>query len=489
MKKILFLGGLLLAGITFVSCSDDYTDWADPQSYPQEDAITLPGFTASAVGAIDLANVEDGADIQVFSLATVALPDGASVGNVRMEISPADDASAEAQTIDTENGIISKEVLQAAVENAYGKRPTARTFNAQVYADIIIDGQSFLVDAGVVSLIVTPEAPFISSAYYLVGDMCGWDESTMIPFSHSDEDVYSDPVFTVTFNTTGGQYWKIIPQTNIDAGNLWIEGSTGVVGVAVDGDTSLSGTLVAVEGVGAGQVANAGYYKMTINMMDYTYTIEEMASEYYLTGNPNGWASDQGALFFPQTTTTFTYTSYYNGSWDVKFWAAADLGNWDYIYGCSAAEDNNGAMTGTIVYSNGDQSLIGCITPPSAGYYTLTIDMQSMTYSWTMLDNQEPTEYTSITALGDFNGWDTGAGIDLQQVAPHNWYAEATISSDGGVKFLADGSWDVNWGCTIDISENNSGVGVQNGDNMTVPAGNYRIYLNDITGEFVFISE
>ncbi len=490
MKKILFLGGLLLSGMTFVSCSDDYTDWAEPQTYPQEDAITLPGFAASAVAAIDLANVADGANVQAFTLSTAALPDGASIGNTRMEITPSDQTGAEVQTLSTDNsGMLSKEDLQTAVENAYGKRPTARTFYAQVYSDIIIDGQSFLVDAGAISLVVTPEAPFISSAYYLVGDFCGWDDATMIPFTHSDEDVYSDPVFSVTFTTSGGDYWKIIPQSNIDSDNFWYEGTTGVVGVAVNGDNSMSGTLVAIEGVGAGLVSDPGYYKMTINMMDYTYTIEEMASEYYMTGTPNGWSGDvKNALFFPETNTTFSYTSYYTASWDLKFWSAADFGNWDYIYGCPSADDNNGAWTGSIVYSDGDQSLIGCISSPSAGYYKLTIDMGTMNYSWEMLDNQEPTEYTMISLIGDFNDW--GGDIDMVQAAPHNWYVETTIPSDGGLKFRADYDWTVSWGCDIDISENYYGVSTSdNGPNMTVPAGTYRIYFNDITSEFIFIAE
>ncbi len=487
MKKVIFISGLLLLGFSFVSCSDDYTDWASPQTNPQESAITLPGFSATGVAPIDLADVADGATVQTFTLSTATLPEGATVGNTRMEVKPADDASREAITVDAEDGFASKEDLQATVEETYGKRPEAREFSAQVYSDIIIDGQSFLVDAGVISLTITPEAPFISSAYYLVGDMCGWDEDTMIKFSHSDEDVYADPVFTVTFNTESGKYWKIIPQSNIDSGDFWHEGYDGVVGVAIDGDNSLSGNLVAVEGVGAGRIDAEGYMKMTINMMDYTYVIEEMASEYYMTGNPNGWASDYSALFFPLSKTEYSYTSYYTGSWDFKFWALDDVGNWDYIYGCPAANDNDGAWNGTIVYSDGDQSTIGCITPPSAGYYTVTINMSSMTYSWEMLDNQAPTEYGLVSITGDFNGW--GDYIDMTQVAPHNWYVETNIPSDGGLKFLVNHEWDVNWGADQDVGDVNYGIGEQNGSNITVPAGNYRIYLNDINGQFIFIEE
>ncbi len=226
---------------------------------------------------------------------------------------------------------------------------------------------------------------------------------------------------------------------------------------------------------------------MTINMMDYTYSIQALASEYYLTGNPNGWASDYSAMFFPLSTTEYSYTSYYNASWDLKFWAANEVGDWDNIYGCPAADDNNQAWNGTIVYSNGDQSTIGCITSPTEGYYTLYINMGNMTYYWEQLGDQSPTEYGLVSITGDFNGW--GDYLDMSQVAPHNWYYEGNIPSDGGLKFLVDHAWDVNWGADQDVSDTNYGVGTQDGPNITVPAGNYRIYLNDINGQFIFVAE
>ena len=46
----------MLSAMTFVSCNGDYDDWADPQSNPQEEAVTLPGYTATAADPIDLAN-------------------------------------------------------------------------------------------------------------------------------------------------------------------------------------------------------------------------------------------------------------------------------------------------------------------------------------------------------------------------------------------------------------------------------------------------
>ena len=40
MKKHLIYIGMFLAAIGFSACNEDFKDWADPQSNPQEEAIT-----------------------------------------------------------------------------------------------------------------------------------------------------------------------------------------------------------------------------------------------------------------------------------------------------------------------------------------------------------------------------------------------------------------------------------------------------------------
>ena len=61
MKKIAFYLSLACAGLFNTACTEDYTDWAKPQAKPQEAAITIPGFTATAASksAIDLATVSE----------------------------------------------------------------------------------------------------------------------------------------------------------------------------------------------------------------------------------------------------------------------------------------------------------------------------------------------------------------------------------------------------------------------------------------------
>ena len=64
------------------------------------------------------------------------------------------------------------------------------------------------------------------------------------------------------------------------------------------------------------------------------------------------------------------------------------------------------------------------------------------------------------------------------------WYGQFNDSEDGEVKFAADGGWDVNWGA----AEFPYGTGVQGGSNIPYKAGSYSVYLNDITGQYMFIA-
>ena len=349
----------------------------------------------------------------------------------------------------------------------------------------MINGQAFLVDAQTINVVATPEAPYIASAYYLVGDMCGWDAASAIKFTHSDADVYDDPVFSVVFTTPKADcYWKIVPQGNIDSGDLWHEGTDGVVGVAVDGDPSLAGSLVTTAPK-AGKIENAGFYRMTINMLDYTYTIEAVAGTYYLVGALQGWSdSDRSGPMYPTSATVHTYTTQWTGDGNLKIWEASAFGNWDVAYGSPTNDDTS--ASGQLVNSGA-----GSIKVPTANeYYTFTVDMGTMTYTWTKLDT--PASYSTIGIIGGFNNWNADADIDMAQVAgaPHNWTLRNTVSSDTELKFRANDAWDVSWGEGNNIGDRNYGTGdTNNAPNLNVPAGTYNIYFNDITGQYLFIAE
>lgn len=288
MIKKIFCGIAVIAGLT--ACNDDYTDWANPQSNAANEAAEkfVLNVQSQVEGkTIDFAT-ETATDIQLF---TTNLEEG-QTDEYTVTLSAAAEGNDKVATLTTGNGTIAATDLETAVTTVYGRAPEVRTLNVEVSAEVRVATEDGPVvakkSAAPFVLNAKPNAPAISSAYYLVGDMAGWNMAGMIKFSHSDVNVYDDPVFTIKFTTTADdQCWKIIPQSNVDAGDIWIE--PGVLGTAVDGDTSMEGQLVNTAGVGAGKIAKAGKYIMTINMMDYTYSIKAAPLELYMTGSNYNW--------------------------------------------------------------------------------------------------------------------------------------------------------------------------------------------------------
>lgn len=475
------------------SCSEDFKDWADPQTNPQEDAITIPGFTATAAQAIDFASVTTDS-VNTFSLSSAALPEGFTLGNARIELTPQGVENATKTTVNTDlNGKGAVADLAPVVESAYGKRPTARTFDAQVYVNAVKDGQAVLIDAGKINLVMTPKAPFIDTNYYLVGQMTDWSLDTKFKFTHSDADVYEDPVFTIMFTTTDdNQYWKIIPQGNVDAGNIWaVENNPkGVVGVEKDGDDAMSGTLLTTTSKGekanAGKIAKAGIYQMTINMMDYTYSIKQIAPEYYLVGALQSWSDpNMSCLMTAETAMVQNFTTKWTGDANMKIWLGSDFGKWDNAFG-SASGDGVNTAEGKLKAGGG-----AIVCPEKGAYYTFTADFSTMTYKWTKLANQNPTEFKHVSLIGVGGKRNEGDDIDLEQVAPHNWYLAKQEIPAGGLKIRADHKWrdDGNWGFAEGQKYESKGTLITSGgsSNISVPAGTYNIYFNDITGAYAFV--
>ena len=491
MKKLSLYVSIALAGLFMGSCSDDFTNWANPQTNPQEDAITIPGFTATGVQAINFANVETDS-VSTFTLSEAALPAGFTLDNARLELTPQGVENATKTTVNTSiegKGAVAD--LSAAVVSVYGKRPSARTFDAQVYVNAVKDGQAVLIDAGKINLVMTPKAPFIDTNYYLVGQMTDWKLDTNLKFAHSDADVYEDPVFTIMFTTTDDkQYWKIIPQGNVDTGNIWsVENNPkGVVGVEQDGDDAMSGTLLTTTSKGqkanAGKIAKAGIYQMTINMMDYTYTIKQIAPEYYLVGKLQGWSEkleDKTCLMYAESAMVQSYTTQWNDDANLKIWLGSDFGVWANAYGTAKNDDNS--VEGKI----GGSGSIVC--PEPGAFYTFKVDFSTMTYKWTKLENQTPKAYEHVGLIGVGDDWDND--VDMKEVTPHNWFIETTIP-EGNFKIRANHEWDnsANWGYTKGQEFSSTGKLITSpvSEGIKVAGGKYRIFFNDITLEYAIIS-
>ena len=387
--------------MSMVSCTEDYTDWGNPQSNPQEEAVSFGDGSVTPVDVINLANVKT-EKVKVASIVAPTSSDAAYTPNYKINF--------DGQSFDIDaDGNMAKADLVNYITNKYGKRPKERDIDATLdawqsngsTAVKMVTSETFQVKA-------IPEAPFIDAAYYLVGDMFttddvnGWTKGVAKAFNHSEKDVYDDPIFTVSFETTkADQYWKIIPKKNIDADDLW---APGVVGPKVDGDDSMTGALTNGEAK-AGKIAKAGKYKLTINMMDYSYTIEEVNYDpfIYFIGSTDGWKSNDQKLALVDDAkgvyTGYVYLADPNGAgFEFKFQRAKD--NWETAIGASTfvtfKESAIGVANGNLGVKDGK------------GVYYMDVNLSEGTITATKIE--------TMGMIGGFNNWDGDA--------PMTWNAE-----------------------------------------------------------------
>ena len=460
IKKIL-LGMTLL--MSMVSCTEDYTDWGNPQSNPQEEAVSFGDGSVTPVDVINLANVKT-EKVKVASIVAPTSSDAAYTPNYKINF--------DGQSFDIDaDGNMAKADLVNYITNKYGKRPKERDIDATLdawqsngsTAVKMVTSETFQVKA-------IPEAPFIDAAYYLVGDMFttddvnGWTKGVAKAFNHSEKDVYDDPIFTVSFETTkADQYWKIIPKKNIDADDLW---APGVVGPKVDGDDSMTGALTNGDAK-AGKIAKAGKYKLTINMMDYSYTIEEVNYDpfIYFIGSTDGWKSNDQKLALVDDAkgvyTGYVYMADPNAAgFEFKFQRAQ--GNWDTAIGAGTFVSFGGAAIGV------DNGNIG--VNAGEGVYYMDVNLSEGTITATKVE--------TMGMIGGFNNWDGDAKM--------TWNAEeycfeatnAGVTADGW-KFRVNGDWAINLGGSL----NNLTAG---GDNITVAGNTVKLYPTRKTKDNIY---
>lgn len=448
--------------MSMVSCTEDYTDWGTPQSNPQEEAVSFGKGSVTPVDVINLADVKT-EKVKVASIVAPTSSNASYTPTYKINI------GGRAFDIDAEGNMAKADLVNYIVDK-FGKRPTERDIDATLDAWVsngatavkMATSETFQVKA-------IPEAPVIEEGYYLVGDMFttddidGWTKEVAKAFNHSDKDVYEDPVFTVSFETTkADQYWKIIPKKNIDADDLW---AAGVVGPKVDGDDSMTGALTNGDAK-AGKIAKAGKYKLTINMMDYTYTIEEVNYDpfIYFIGSTDGWkSSDQKLALVDEAKGVYTgyvYVADPNGA-GLQFKFQRVAGSWDNEINAGAFVSFGGAATN----ENGN---IGVNAGEGVYYFDVNLSEGTIT----------ATKIETMGMIGGFNNWDGDAVMTWNA---EEYCFEATnvgVTADGW-KFRVNGGWDINLGGSL----NNLTAG---GDNITVAGNTVKLYPTRKTNDNIY---
>ena len=286
MKKHIYIFGLLMAVFGFSACNGDYDDWAAPQSNAQEDAITIPGYTAAAAGAIDLNQA--GESINMFTLSSAALPEGSTVENNRVKLTPTGEGVKDelSKTIElTADCKADSAALQALVENAFGKRPVARTFKAHVYSNVNYKGDDVYVDAGEVNVSITPAAPNIEPVYYYFGDL---DKKQKYAFKNSGVDPYDDPVFhcIIPASTSSWHWFKIGPASAYDEEGNMVKEATCLCPVKNDETDTEGRFTIGKNSWHLTQADGAPMYDIAFNVLTNEYKFTPVQGEAIFDTNP-----------------------------------------------------------------------------------------------------------------------------------------------------------------------------------------------------------
>lgn len=212
------------------------------------------------------------------------------------------------------------------------------------------------------------------------------------------------------------------------------------------GDNDADGTL---DAGGANIAVTAGDYKITLNLNDNTYTMEEYSWGVVGSGyNDWGAAGPDAKFFYDYTTDTFKVgVELMDG--EIKFRMNNE---WATDFGDTGAD-------GTLD-AGGDNIAV------TAGYYMITLDFNAGTYT------MEAADIWGVVGSG-YNDWGATNDYMLTEVNPGIWVAENVELIDGEIKFRINEAWDTDFGDT-----GADGILDAGGDNIAVTAGTYLITLD-----------
>ena len=448
MKKLLYTIGLALLA---VSCTDDYTDWANPFKNDPEAAKSM-SMSINPVGTIDLATVAT-ETVQIFS-PTITIDDEAVTTYQAKIYGPEEGDEAEFEV--AADGSVLTSALETAVYSLYGQRPVTRNIPMDVTGYVKVGGQTFKA-IGNTTLSVIPNAPEIEVAYYLTGSINGWDNTdTTYKLTNDGSDPYENPTYTCRIPAPedgSNVEFKMTPESGI--GGDWSKclagGDEGKFKYNNDG-----GNLVIQS------VAGAKFYDLIFNMLDQTWEAKallfDIEQNWYFTGTLNGWNNSDTTYKLtndgrdPYANPTFTMripAPEDGGNIEFKMTPESGLGgNWSK---CLAA---GSGPAGTFAYNNDGGNLV-IEAVEGAKYYDVTFNMMELTWSykaisfdpfvyfigatdgWSASDQRlaavSDGVYTGFLYVADPNGW----GLEFKfQLEPGNW--DKQLNSNNLVEISGD---------------------------------------------------
>lgn len=467
MKKIIF-GMMALAA--FTGCNEDFEDWAAPQTNAQVDPMTINVSIAPTTTNIDM-NQDADKSIALFD----CVSDNEAITELTADVIIDSHDTIPGTCRDGQIFVEANDVER--VLTMWNNEHKAVTYNN---IDVTVDVDAHFADGDAVYFNSTRKLNLtvVGIPEYTGGFSATLESADAGAFERQADGTYKAVVNTTDNNSTILFYGK--------DGN-----ETVALGSYIEGDTNLTGVLATGSAAKGIVIPTKGRWSVIIDWANGTYTIKEapLMENWYLIGGCIGnglWGSELGVgvlPLYPKEGTTFdekglgvlTYTGYLT---TAGFKLVKTPGLWDDQWGSS-----DGALT-PVMNDGGSQNLI----VPSDGVYTVELNTVTNELTIAAYNGDASVVYTEMLISGDFNGWGSAAMNPVNTFAGavnHDWYFDLDASSgDTTAKFLQNG-WQPNWGDTGFPY----GIGGGDGPNIPVKAGNYRVFFNDITGAYLFMSK
>jgi hypothetical protein len=211
----------------------------------------------------------------------------------------------------------------------------------------------------------------------------------------------------------------------------------------------------------------AGDYQVTFNTATFEYNFLPLV--FYQTvgiiGNatPGGWDNDTDMIPDPTDPSLWRLRVILTDG-EAKFRADND---WPVNWGAGDFPAGVGLPDGANI-------------PIPAGEYKITFNSTTGAYNFELL-----VIFNTVGLIGTAtpDGWNSDVNMNKDALDESFWFLNSIDLVDGEAKFRAEDAWAVNWG----VAQWPSGVGTQDGPNIPVTGGTYRVTINTASGEYAFL--
>jgi hypothetical protein len=147
------------------------------------------------------------------------------------------------------------------------------------------------------------------------------------------------------------------------------------------------------------------------------------------------------------------------------------------------AQVGNGTFTVSGIYTKVTQNFATPIDPGDYEFVVTATDTKGNTST----DTQEFKMIANFSTVGIIGsatpgGWDADTPLTQDAGNPAIWAKSSQVLTGGEAKFRANNNWTVNWGA----ASFPNGTGTQDGPNIPVTAGTYKVSIDITTGAYKF---